>query len=119
MKDRFVRVAVTKKAEHSIGKGHPWIYDTEVTPLGDAENGEIVDVFSQKGRWLGAGFYNANSKIRVRLLSRNANDTFDDAVFPPAHRLRMGVPQKCFAPAGAYLLPRRFRRGRRAAGLDG
>ena len=81
MKDRFVRVAVTKKAEHSIGKGHPWIYDTEVTPLGDAENGEIVDVFSQKGRWLGAGFYNANSKIRVRLLSRNANDTFDDAFF--------------------------------------
>ena len=81
MKDRFVRVAVTKKAEHSIGKGHPWIYDTEVTPLGNAENGEIVDVFSQKGRWLGAGFYNANSKIRVRLLSRNANDTFDDAFF--------------------------------------
>ena len=37
-----------------------------------------MDVRSRKGRWLGAGFYNEVSKIRVRLLSRNPNDRFDE-----------------------------------------
>ena len=82
MKDRgFGQVVITKKGEASVVGGHPWIYDTEVTPQGTLEDGAIVEVLSQKGRWLGAGFYNSHSKIRVRLLSRNANDTFDAAFF--------------------------------------
>jgi 23S rRNA (cytosine1962-C5)-methyltransferase len=36
-------------------------------------------VFSRKGRYLGSGFLNGHSRIRVRLLSRNANDRFDEA----------------------------------------
>lgn len=43
------------------------------------ENGDLVDVVSQKGRWLGTGLLNDHSKIRVRLLSRNTNDRFDEA----------------------------------------
>jgi 23S rRNA (cytosine1962-C5)-methyltransferase len=42
-------------------------------------NGELVDVCTQNGTYLGTGFYNDNSKITVRLLSRNANDKFDAA----------------------------------------
>ena len=38
-----------------------------------------MDVVSRKGSWLGTGFYNSHSKIRVRLISRNANDKFDEA----------------------------------------
>ncbi len=34
---------------------------------------------SQKGRYLGTGVYSEQSKIRIRLVSRNANDTFDRA----------------------------------------
>mgnify|MGYP000884404078 FL=1 len=57
-----------------------WVYTEEIIDvLGNPENGGIVDVFSRKGSWLGAGFLSENSKIRVRLLSRNANDTFDRA----------------------------------------
>lgn len=82
MKDRdFAKVVISKKGEASVASGHPWIYDTEVTPQGSPEDGALVDVLSAKGRWLGAGFYNHNSKIRVRLLSRNANDVFDAAFF--------------------------------------
>ena len=36
-----------------------------------------MDVVSRRGSWLGAGFYNSRSLIRVRLLSRNPNDRFD------------------------------------------
>ena len=72
---------VTKKAELSIVQGHPWVYADEITdaPETKPENGALVDVLSQKGRYLGTGFLSLASKIRVRLLSRNANDTFDEA----------------------------------------
>lgn len=62
--------------------GHPWIFGEEIVSCeGVPENGELVDVVSRKGSYLGTGFYNAHSKIRVRLLSRNANDRFDEAFF--------------------------------------
>ena len=46
---------------------------------GTPENGELVDILSKKGRYLGTGFLSQQSKIRVRLISRNANDRFDEA----------------------------------------
>lgn len=78
----YIVAQVSKKAENSLQHGHPWIYDTEVAEL-DAEprDGDIVDVVSGRGRFIGSGFYNSNSKIRIRLISRNANDKFDAAFF--------------------------------------
>lgn len=83
MKDRGYRqIIVTKKAEASVANGHPWIYDTEVSLVGEApEDGTLADVLSGKGRYLGTGFYNSHSKIRVRLISRNANDVFNQEFF--------------------------------------
>ena len=86
----FPLALVTKKAELSIRRGHPWVYFDEITDIfGEAENGGIVDVVSGKGAYLGSGFYSAHSKIRVRLLSCNANDSFDAAFF--ARRLRYAI----------------------------
>ena len=78
----FPRLTVTRKAEKALRSGHPWVYGEEVTddPGGWAD-GEIVDVWSQSGKWLGAGYGNSVSKLRVRLLSRNGNDRFDEAFY--------------------------------------
>ena len=72
---------VTPKAEAAILKGHPWVYADEITAAPDAlpENGAVVDVLSRKGRYLGSGLLSEASKIRIRLLSRNANDRFDES----------------------------------------
>lgn len=75
MKD-FPKVYITPKGERGLRGGHPWVYADEVTD-GAGENGGLVNVFSAKQRFLGTGFYNDNSKIRVRIISRNANDKFD------------------------------------------
>lgn len=73
---------VTPKAERSLRAGHPWVYGEEITGIeGAYQNADIVDVVSNKGRYLGSGWVNDHSKIRVRLISRNANDTFDEAFF--------------------------------------
>ena len=68
----------TKRAQ----EGHPWVFDNEITAQeGTPEDGALCDVRSPKGRYLGTGYYNSHSKIRVRLLSQNANDKFDQAFF--------------------------------------
>ena len=82
MERGYAGFTVTPKAERALRAGHPWVYGEEVLSVsGEYTQGDIVDVFSQKGRWLGSGTVNDHSKIRVRLLSRNANDRFDEAFF--------------------------------------
>ena len=82
MERNYPKFTVTAKAERSVRAGHPWVYGEEVTAVeGSYENGEIGDVLSPKGKWLGSGFINDQSKIWVRLISRNTNDRFDEAFF--------------------------------------
>ena len=78
----YAKVIVNEKAERSLRRGHPWVYGAEVLAReGTCQNGDIADVYSKKRRWLGAGFVNDHSKILVRLISQNANDSFDAAFF--------------------------------------
>lgn len=82
MDRQYPCVKVTEKAEKALKNGHPWVFCDEITHInGKYENGDIVDVFSQKDRYLGSGYINDNSKIRVRVISRNANDKFDEAFY--------------------------------------
>lgn len=83
----YAKITVTPKAQRSIELGHPWIYETElISTEGACENGGLVDVTSTKGRYLGTGFLSESSKIRIRLISRNTNDAFDEAFY--ARRLQ-------------------------------
>ena len=76
----YLRITITPKGEAALTGGHPWVYEGEVTAAdGTPEDGGLVDVVSRRGSWLGCGFYNSHSRIRVRLVSRNANDDFSDA----------------------------------------
>ena len=75
----FPRCVITEKGARWVAGGHPWIYEAEVLQCPEAENGSLVDAVSEKGRYLGTGFLSRESKIRVRLVSRNANDRFDEA----------------------------------------
>jgi len=86
----YPKAIVTPKGERAILNGHPWVYGAEVLPQSDPlPDGELADVVSQSGRYLGTGLVCLASKIRVRLISRNANDTFDPAFWE--RRLRYAV----------------------------
>ena len=72
-------VFVTPKAERSIKNGHPWVYGEEIRRAeGELADGGMTDVFAGNA-YMGTGFYNSRSRIAVRLVSRNANDVFDEA----------------------------------------
>ena len=76
----YPKFIITAKGTRWVEQGHPWIYEGEVLrEEGDCENGALADAVSEKGKYLGTGFVSRQSKIRLRLISRNANDRFDEA----------------------------------------
>lgn len=86
----YPRAVVTPKGERAIQSGHPWVYGAEVLPQSDPlPDGGLADVVSQGGKYLGTGLCCLSSKIRVRIISKNANDTFDEAFWE--RRLRYAV----------------------------
>ena len=76
----YPRFIISAKGVRWLESGHPWVYEAEVLrEEGQAENGGLADAVSEKGKYLGTGFVSRQSKIRLRLISRNANDRFDAA----------------------------------------
>jgi 23S rRNA (cytosine1962-C5)-methyltransferase len=71
-----------KKIGDRVVNGHPWIFGNE---LGDTEGsaaaGDIVEVYSYNGSFVGKGYINPASQIRIRLLTRDKNAIIDDQFF--------------------------------------
>lgn len=72
-------IVTLKKGEgRSLKAGGAWIFDNEIdTITGTFKNGDIVIVHDFDGYPLGAGFINQNSKIRIRMLTRKADQPID------------------------------------------
>lgn len=85
-----LQITVSDKAARALRAGHPWVYEGEVLAVqGPEEDGGLAQVQTKAGKWLGVGFYNRHSKIRIRILTRNQNDTVDEAFWE--RRLRYAV----------------------------
>ena len=76
-------VVTLKKGEGRFLKsGGMWVFDNEIASvMGSFVNGDIVLVHDFDGYPLGRGFINRNSKITVRLLTRNENQKIDEDFF--------------------------------------
>lgn len=93
--------------------GHPWIFGNELGDSeGTAEPGDIVEVYSSNGSFVGKGFINPASQIRIRLLTRNKNEAIDDQFFYNRiksaweYRKQIGYTENCRLIFGeADLLP--------------
>lgn len=87
---KFAKFYITAKGERAAKNGHPWVFGEEVTKVeGDYQNGDLVYVVTGKGKYIGTGFVNDISKIRVRIISTNTNDKFDEAFWE--RRLRYAI----------------------------
>jgi 23S rRNA (cytosine1962-C5)-methyltransferase len=71
-----------KKVGDRVVNGHPWIFGNELGDNdGDAEAGDIVEVYSYNGSFVGKGYYNPASQIRIRLVTRDKEETVDEQFF--------------------------------------
>ena len=74
----FASVTLKKGEGRTLKAGGAWIYDTEIdSVVGSFEDGDIVLVHDFDGYPMGRGFINRNSKIRVRMMTRNIHQEID------------------------------------------
>ncbi len=73
-------ITLKKGAGRTIKAGGLWIYDNEIASVtGSFVNGGLVSVQDFDGYPLGKGFINEQSKIRIRMMTRDAKQAIDDA----------------------------------------
>ena len=66
------KVLLKKGEGRTIKAGGLWVFDNEIASIsGSFENGDIISVHDFDDFFLGYGFINTNSKIRIRLMSRS------------------------------------------------
>lgn len=75
-------IATLKKGEgRTVKAGGMWIYDNEIASVvGEFKDGDLVTVRDFDGYFMGYGFINTRSKIRIRLMSRRENHPVDEAL---------------------------------------
>lgn len=75
----IMTIVTLKKGEgRTIKSGGMWVFDNEIaTVAGTFQNGDIVTVHDFDGYPMGKGFINQNSKIRIRMMTRNHRQKID------------------------------------------
>lgn len=76
-------VVTLKKGEgRYLKQGGLWIFDNEIAEIkGTFKNGDVVSVCDFDGYKMGKGYINQNSKIRIRMLTRDPDKEINEDFF--------------------------------------
>jgi 23S rRNA (cytosine1962-C5)-methyltransferase len=98
-------IILNKNISRRVELGHPWIFANEVNTGKEkdtnAQPGEIVAVYTFDKKFIGKGYYNPQSQISVRLLTRHKNENIDDDFFYNRilqawqYRQKIGYTENC------------------------
>lgn len=98
----MTKVFLQKRISQRIANGHPWIFGNEIEKVaGSPAPGDIVEVCTNDGKFVGRGYFNAKSRIMVRLLTRNNDEIIDEIFFfnkiknAWEYRKKIGYTENC------------------------
>ena len=78
----MLKIYLKKNEEIEKINGYPWIFSNEIDKFeGEFESGKVCVVYTSKNEFLCHGFFNANSKIMVRILTFDENEKIDKEFF--------------------------------------
>ena len=96
------RVFLRRKIAPRVQNGHPWIFMNEVERVeGSHAPADIVEVYTHEGKWIGSGYYNPQSQIVIRILSREKGQPIDATFFKDRiracwqYRQQTGYTENC------------------------
>jgi 23S rRNA (cytosine1962-C5)-methyltransferase len=99
---RMSMVFLKRKISPRVPNGHPWIFNNEVEKMeGSPEPGDIVEVVSHDKKFIGKGYFNPQSQIVVRLLTREKKDEINEKFFHDRiaacwnYRKKIGYTENC------------------------
>ncbi len=98
-------VTLRRNEDHRITAGHLWAFSNEISGItGDPQAGDIVELRTHAGTLLGSGFYNPNSLIAVRLLTRRQDDPIDFGFFRRRIETALNIRKILFPESDVYRL---------------
>lgn len=78
----MTNIYLKKNEGRILRDGGSWVFDNEIDKIdGSYQNGDIVSVYAYNNYFLGYGYINDNSKIRIRILTRDKNEIIDEDFF--------------------------------------
>jgi 23S rRNA (cytosine1962-C5)-methyltransferase len=76
----FAKAILKPRKSRPFYARHPWVLDSAIERAeGRTADGDIVYLLSEKGKFIARGFFNSQSRIRVRLYSWNAGEMLEEA----------------------------------------
>ncbi|WP_152392139.1 class I SAM-dependent rRNA methyltransferase [Paenibacillus guangzhouensis] len=98
-------VILQKNRKKRVEQGHPWIYNNEIDRVeGEAKPGDLVQIISEKGKFLAVGYFNPASTITVRVVSYQPLTTMDHAFFVKQFTQCLTHRERFLGEANAYRL---------------
>lgn len=98
------RVRLRQDREPRITSGHLWVFEREIEAVdGSPQIGDLVDLVSHRGRFLGRGYFNPRSAIRVRLLTHR-DEPIDAEFWARRIRAALALRRRVVDGATAYRL---------------
>jgi 23S rRNA (cytosine1962-C5)-methyltransferase len=96
------RLILHRHQDRRLRGGHPWVFSNEVAVIeGDPADGDLVEVLDHRGAFLGRAYFNHQSLICARVLTRG-RDEIDAAFF--AKRIERALRLREAALPGARSL---------------
>lgn len=78
----MAKVYLKRKVKDRIELGHPWVYNNEIGKVeGRYNQGDIVEVYNHKGKFIGKGYINPKSLITIRIMTRDRSEEIDEEFF--------------------------------------
>jgi 23S rRNA (cytosine1962-C5)-methyltransferase len=96
------KVVLKKRIGNRILNGHPWIFSNEINLMEDTmQGGEVAEVYTDDGKFVGRGYVNPRSTITVRLLTRRKDELVNEDFFYKRlkeawhYRQKLGYTENC------------------------
>ncbi|OPY12902.1 MAG: Ribosomal RNA large subunit methyltransferase I [Syntrophus sp. PtaB.Bin001] len=99
MKTYYPRLFLKPGREKALLHGHPWIFSGAIASVeGKPLTGDVVTATDATGKFLGLGFYNPNSDITFRLLTKKVEDRLDASFWRNRIRFALALRQQIIPP---------------------
>lgn len=88
-----------RKARPFFGR-HPWVLDSAIERVeGAPADGDVAELFSDRGQWIARGVYNSQSRIRLRLYTWKQDEPLDGAFWRRRIEAAISMRGELFTPA--------------------
>ncbi|CAN5544091.1 class I SAM-dependent rRNA methyltransferase [soil metagenome] len=102
MKGSETVAVVTGRGASRLRSGHPWVYRSDISEA-SGKAGDVIRVNDQRGRFLGRAFYNPESQISIRLITRD-DEPIDETWFNRKIEAAINYRETLKIDADAYRL---------------